>query len=732
TGRLTFVGIDPVSAAAGVTVSPDGSRLYVARPGDNAVNVYARDTVTGALALAQSFRDGQEGVDGLQSVGRATVTPDGRFVFTSSWAEDAISTFEFDDASGELQYLRSLWNGDGGINGLWSAQATATSPDGRHVYVVASADDSVTVFSRDPGTGDLSMVQILRDGRNGANGLAYARVVAVSPDGRHVYVSGLGNELGVFARDGDTGELTFVERIGVIAGGANNMPDIFSLHVSSDGNHCYALNGWGSILIFDRDLTTGRLTYSTACRAAPQEEADSLTFSPDGKDVYAGIEWRSSIARLTRDPGTGLLTFVELVSGGDEAPVSGLEVAVSPDGRHVYAAGADGNLLTIFDRDSVTGELTVLGPVAADTGPVEEVSRITVSPDGKNVYVIDERNGALAVFGRDPQTGLLWPAQSIRNNRAGVTGLGGLSSVNVSPDGEFVYTTAWASNALAVFRRGAATPAAQVSLETRAEGVLREGIASLAVSFTQPVGALTPADVLLTERTLGEIACDGVRIAPDGLTATLSLARLLAGATDWDTYTLTVLDGATDLAGAPLDGDGDGTPGGDHVVSFSVAMLGDANLDGAVRIADLVTVADNYGRSGVPWRLGDFTDDGTVGIADLSVLADNYGRNADGAQPATGGSAPATPLGSPAIAASANSTASEPAAADTPAHSVDIGVGPVAATGDGDVQAGLEGGSVSSNVVSADAAPTFASPELDDIVDMLAGPDLAALAIPGM
>jgi hypothetical protein len=70
-----------------------------------------------------------------------------------------------------------------------------------------------------------------------------------------------------------------------------------------------------------------------------------------------------------------------------------------------------------------------------------------------------------------------------------------------------------------------------------------------------------------------------------------------------------------------------------------VPILGDANGDGKVGIADLSALADNYGlTTGATWRLGDFNDDGKVGIADLSALADNYGNTGDPCP--TGGTVP--------------------------------------------------------------------------------------------
>ena len=56
------------------------------------------------------------------------------------------------------------------------------------------------------------------------------------------------------------------------------------------------------------------------------------------------------------------------------------------------------------------------------------------------------------------------------------------------------------------------------------------------------------------------------------------------------------------------------------------ALAGDVNLDGKVDFADLLAVAQDYGRTGATWSLGDFNGDGIVDFADLIALARNYGR----------------------------------------------------------------------------------------------------------
>jgi T5SS/PEP-CTERM-associated repeat protein len=70
-----------------------------------------------------------------------------------------------------------------------------------------------------------------------------------------------------------------------------------------------------------------------------------------------------------------------------------------------------------------------------------------------------------------------------------------------------------------------------------------------------------------------------------------------------------------------------GLPVDDTTIIAKYTLRGDANLDGSVGFADLVTVAQNYGNSSgqATWDIGDFNYDGNVGFADLVALAQNYG-----------------------------------------------------------------------------------------------------------
>jgi ELWxxDGT repeat protein len=98
-------------------------------------------------------------------------------------------------------------------------------------------------------------------------------------------------------------------------------------------------------------------------------------------------------------------------------------------------------------------------------------------------------------------------------------------------------------------------------------------------------------------------------------------------------------------SGQALDGNGDGTAGGDYSFEF-FHLGGDVNRDATVNFADLVALAQNYGTTGKTWGQGDFNADGSVNFADLVILAQNYNRSLASASPPAASShakqAPAT------------------------------------------------------------------------------------------
>src|SRR4030095_940449 len=200
TGALTLVeveqngpgGIHGLDGARSVAVSPDDKHVYVASVVDDAVAVLPRAAGTGALDFIEVHRNGVGGVEGLDGAFAITVSPDGTSIYVASIDGGSVASFHRDATTGALEFVEAEFDGIGGVDGLAGALAVAVSPDNANVYVASLIDDSVVVFDRDPGTGALSFVERVRDGVGGVDGLDNGESVGGSPDGGHVHVGGLG------------------------------------------------------------------------------------------------------------------------------------------------------------------------------------------------------------------------------------------------------------------------------------------------------------------------------------------------------------------------------------------------------------------------------------------------------------------------------------------------------------------------------------------------------------
>ncbi|MGH2668048.1 MAG: beta-propeller fold lactonase family protein, partial [bacterium] len=349
---------DGLAGVEAVATSPDGLHLYAAGAVDGALAVLARDPALGTLDFVEAEKDGLGGVDGLAGATGVAVSADGEHVYAVGATDSALVAFARDPVTGEVAFVEAELDGVGGVEGLGGASSVAVSPDGGHVYATGAADDAVAVFDRNAGTGALTFVEVERDGVGGVEGLAGASGVAVSPDGAHVYVTGAGESAGAaFGRDPGTGALSFVEVERDGFGGVAGLAAASGVAVSADGKHVYVTGAAdAAVAVFDRDPGTGALAFVEV-----QEEgtggvqglggASGVVVSPDGGAVYTTGAIDEAVAVFGRDPLTGSLAYVE-AQQDNVAGVDGLAgaagAAVTPDSRHLYAAGPLDQAVAIF------------------------------------------------------------------------------------------------------------------------------------------------------------------------------------------------------------------------------------------------------------------------------------------------------------------------------------------------------------------------------------------------
>ncbi len=289
TGQLSFIeavkdgvgGVDGLNGAQSVTVSGDGAHVYVAGYSDDAVTVFARDAATGQLVL--------DGVVGMSDVLAVTVAADGAHVYATN-RSGGVFVFARDAVTGQLSFVE---NAGAGIDGLNRAYSATVSGDGANVYV-ASLYDGVTVFSRDAVTGQLSFVQTVEDGVNGVVGLDGARWVTVSGDGAHVYAASYyGDAMVVFSRDAGTGQLSFVEVFKDGIDGVDGLGGATSVTVSGDGAHVYvAGRDNDAVAVFERIYVPGTIDVEvTAGMASVSADFGVFALSTAGGQVFADLDY---------------------------------------------------------------------------------------------------------------------------------------------------------------------------------------------------------------------------------------------------------------------------------------------------------------------------------------------------------------------------------------------------------------------------------------------------------
>jgi 6-phosphogluconolactonase (cycloisomerase 2 family) len=302
-------GVNGLDAARGVAVSPDGASVYVASGFDHAVAVFSRDISSGELGFVEVQRDGAAGVDGLNLAASVAVSPDGAHVYVAGSGEDAIAVFGRNGLTGALSFVEFQQDGVGGVDGLDLDRSVTVSPDGRHVYATGQLDNAVAVFSRNQTSGALTFVELEQDGVGGVGGLGGPRGVTVSPDGAHVYIASVfDSAVAVFSRNQTTGALTFVEFEQNGVAGVEGIFGASSAVVSPDGGYAIVTGSDDdAIAVFERDRGTGALDFVEVHQDG-LAGVDGLggafwaAVSPDGTNVYVASDVDDELAVFIPEP----------------------------------------------------------------------------------------------------------------------------------------------------------------------------------------------------------------------------------------------------------------------------------------------------------------------------------------------------------------------------------------------------------------------------------------------
>lgn len=417
-GLLTFkeaqvegnAGVAEMNYPVNIAVSPAGDQVYIASSGSGAAVIFKTEN-DGGLSFTESQQSGTGGVTGLGKPYSITVSPDGKNVYAATFDDNSVVMFSRSETTGDLTYIDMLQDGENGVDGLYRAYSITVSPDGKHAYATGNNDDALVIFDRDEITGELTFVEKIKDNIAGVDGLNGARFVTLSDDGNYVYVAAYYDDaISVFARNAATGELSYIQLLKDGVNGVDGLNGVNSLAISADGNFAYA-TGYAddAIVSFSRDPVDGTLVFIEQYKNGLNNVnglngAHSAILSSDGKSLYACGYNDNSVSAFSRNSSTGKLTFVEMYKDGVNG-IDGLTgaraVALNPDGTHFYAVSGGENAIVLFERDESSSALTYQFKYEDGIDNVNGLSgarMVALDPHGRHIYVAGADDDAIAVF----------------------------------------------------------------------------------------------------------------------------------------------------------------------------------------------------------------------------------------------------------------------------------------------------------------------------------------------
>lgn len=282
---------------------------------------------------------------------------------------------------------------------------------------------------------------------------------------------------------------------------------------------------------------------------APIAWPSAAAVSPDGRSLYlvSGSSHGSVVARFTREPLSGALTYVDCLTGDtDPGPIgvlactpipsakragygSGLNeptgIAISPNGHRVYVTAGLDQSLTTFDRDPATGALafadclssndraTACRQVSTGGDVLEGIGSPLLSPDGRYLYAAASRAATVDTFrigaaGTPSFAGCLGgrgEQRGCRDGRGPVTALELPTGLAATADGRFLYATSGYGSVLVLRRKtatGALTPASCFSGSTDQRRVCRLTPGSAADAKTSVLSGIRAPVLSADGRTL--------------------------------------------------------------------------------------------------------------------------------------------------------------------------------------------------------------------------------------
>jgi len=364
-----------------IVVSPDGSKVYVTGESYNTSYDYATVayTASAGIRLWVAIYNGAP-IDDEDNGASIAIAPDGSKVYVTGWSMSIFGDWNYVTVAYLAATGKELWVAgyDGPAHSSDIAYDIVAAPDGSNVYVTgtslnSTSNDYATV-AYDASTGAQRWVVKY----NGYVGLidrddcGYA--IAITPDSKMVFVTGssFGDQyydIATVAYDTASGTQLWVTRYNGPLGYGQDLG--YSIAVAPDGKKVY-VTGLSDGIDTGSDIVT--LSYSTDTGAqiwvarynGPGNGPDgshhfpihAIAVAPGGGTVYVtgasqGVGTGQDFVTLAYGTRNGARSWVQSYNGPANGADWGDSVVVALDGRTVYVSGTSKGINSGYDYTTI-------------------------------------------------------------------------------------------------------------------------------------------------------------------------------------------------------------------------------------------------------------------------------------------------------------------------------------------------------------------------------------------
>lgn len=316
---------------------------------------------------------------------------------------DGISVYQVNAQTGDLALVQL-------VKDLVNPSFLALSANGERLYTVHGDLSDISAFKVDRASGTLTFLN--KQSTEGKNPVH----LAIDPSGRYVVVSNhIGASLAVLpiAADGSLEPLTQLVHLDGPIGPHRIEQKQAKPHFNpfDPSGRFVIVPDKGLDRTFSFRFENGQLTPANPPFVVSREGAGPrhLAFHPNGQFAWVVNELDSTVTAYRYDAANGGLTPLQVLSSVPDTYTGNSrasEIEVDRSGRFVYASNRGEDSIAVFRIDPANGHLHFVNAVPSQ-GKTPRF--FTTTPDGRFMYALNEDSDTIVAFSVDAHSGGLTP-----------------------------------------------------------------------------------------------------------------------------------------------------------------------------------------------------------------------------------------------------------------------------------------------------------------------------------